>query len=182
MRRIFAMLLALVALAAVAVPAATANGTRPIELSLELDNADIFDHHLTEACGTVVTAVISGVWHRKVFPGEAAHERASFDGNITWLAEATGKTYSSALSTRERIDYPEGIGIGMPARITSTGRHGGVFPLGSNPPPGKGTLVYDAIVIAVDDTGVPYPFAVGEPISMKGNFERETERICAALA
>jgi hypothetical protein len=185
--RILAALLALVAIAAVTAPTAAADRNRPLRTSLELQ-LDIFDPYLTEACGTEVTANLSGLLEKKVFVGNedgahgvAAHEIDTFRGEITWFAEDTGKSYSSALVNRLRIDYPEGIDLFAPARITVTGRHGGTFPIGGGPP-GRGTLVYDAIIFAVDDEGFPYTFVTGDPISMSGNFERTTRRICAALA
>ena len=70
-----------------------------------------------------------------------------------------------------RIDYPEGIELWKPARVTVTGLHGGTFPIGGGPAGKLGTLVYDATVYATDDEGFPYWFTEGGPSSMSGNFE-----------
>jgi len=175
-----AVLLALLAVAAVAAPAAAADRNGPIRTSLELE-LNIYDQYLTEACGTEVVADLSGLLEKKVVVGKtAAHEVVTFNGQIRWIARNTGTSYSSSLVNRMQIEYPEGIELWKPARVTVIGRHGGTFPIGGGPA-GKGTLVYDATVYAVDDEGFPYWFVEGDPISMSGNFERETQRICAAL-
>jgi hypothetical protein len=93
----------------------------------------------------------------------------------------TGNSYSSALVNRLRIDFPEGLDLFKPATIKVTGHHGGTFPIGGGPP-GGGTLVYNGLVYAIDDDGIPYWAVEGDPISMGGNFDGTTRRICAALA
>ena len=81
---------------------------------------------------------------------------------------------------RTRVDFPEGIELFKPAHVTVTGSHGGTFPIGGGPA-GHGTLEYDAFVYAVDDEGFPYWDVLGGPTSMRGDFDRTADRICAAL-
>ena len=79
------------------------------------------------------------------------------------------------------MTFPEGVDFFKPARIVVTGRHGGTFPIGGGPP-GYGRLVYDGFIYSLDDEDVPYWATEGDPIATEGNFEKTTERICAALA
>jgi hypothetical protein len=185
LRRLRLALLAVVAIAAVTAPTAAANKYPPLKDSLELTDLDTFDLYVTIACDKEVSATISGVLERTLVfdnDGVADHQIETFDGTIRWYTE-DGKSYSSALENRTRIDFPEGVGYFNPAKITATAYHGG-SPLlvGTNPPPGRGTLVYNGFIYAVDDEGFVYAAADGDPISMSGNFARMTERICAALA
>lgn len=183
--RLRVVLLALIAIAAVTAPTAAANTYPPVTDSLELTELDTFDLYVTIACNKEVSAVISGVLERSLHfdnAGAADHQIETFNGTITWYTE-DGKSYASALENRTRIDFPEGVGYFNPATITATAYHGGnPLLVGTNPPPGRGTLVYNGFIYAVDDAGFVYVAADGDPISMSGNFARMTERICAALA
>ena len=182
LRRVRILLLALVAVAAVAAPAATA--TPPVRDSLELE-LELFDLNATTACGGIwVFANLEGVFERTLYfapDGSVDHQVETFQGRIEWFTRDTGKSYSSAISNKVRIDFPEGADLFKPAKITVTGMHGGVFPIGGGPA-GTGTLRYDGFVIASDDEGFQYWFAEGGPTSMSGNFEATNRRICAALA
>ena len=73
--------------------------------------------------------------------GDAAYELDTFDGRITWLNRANGKTYSDAIRSAIHIKYPEGVELFKPARVTVTGLHGGTFPIGGGQA-GLGVLVY----------------------------------------
>jgi hypothetical protein len=180
-----AVLLALVAFAAVAAPTAGANPADTIQSTLELDGMSIYDSALSSACGFVVVAELSGIEERKVVLGKgervAAHETASFRGEITWYAN--GKSYSDKLDSRTRVEYPEGIEeIFVPAKVTVTGTNGGTFPVGFGPP-GHGKFTYDAMVYATDwDTGMPYYFETSEPDWTGPGFEKATAKVCAALS
>jgi hypothetical protein len=103
------------------------------------------------------------------------------DGEITWYAPATGKTYSDELHNRSRIEYPQGVDDWpAPAHVTVTGSHGGTFPVGDGPP-GQGKFEYEAQIYSVDPDGFPYIFVDSEPTWTGGNFDRANEKICAAL-
>lgn len=78
-------------------------------------------------------------------------------------------------------EFPEGVDWFKPARITVTGTHGGVFPVGGGPA-GGGMLVYDGFIFGQDEEGFVYTAAEGAPISSSGGFEAATQRICEALA
>lgn len=182
--RVRLALLALVAVAAVTAPTAAANTYPPIRSSLELVDLGIFDLYTTTACGKEVLATISGVHERKlVFDSDGVADRQieTFDGRITWFTRDGGKSYSSALVNRTRVDFPEGVDLFQPAKITVTSFAGSTFPVGDLRP-GRGTLVYDAFIYAVDDEGFVYTATEGDPISTSANFLDLTPRICAALA
>jgi hypothetical protein len=185
--RALVAVLALAAIAAVAASAASAEQSRQLRMSEEV-HLNIYDSYLSGACGFEVVAELSGLDERKLVLAKEGSDSApafeveTFVGEITWYARETMKPYTAPLVNRLKIDYPEGVELWKPARITVTGQNGGTFPIGGGPA-GKGTLVYDATVYAVDwDTGFPYWFVNGGPISQSGNFERETARICAALS
>jgi hypothetical protein len=182
LRRLRILLLALVAVAAVAAPAATA--TPPVSDSLDLE-LELFDLSATTACGGIwVFANVEGVIERRLYfasDGSVSHQIETFQGRIEWFTRDSGKSYSSALVNKVRIDFPEGTDLFKPAKITVTGMHGGVFPIGGGPA-GTGTLHYDGFVYASDDAGFQYWATDGGPTSMSGNFEATNRRICAALA
>jgi hypothetical protein len=182
--RTFALLLALAAVVAVAAPAASANYTPPLRSSEEV-SLEIYDAHLSQACDTEVFATLSGVYERKLVLGQAEGDAAygvdTFAGQITWFSRTSGKSYSDGIRSKLQIQYPEGVELFAPARVTVTGRHGGTFPIGGGPA-GYGVLVYDATVYAIDDQGFAYWFVNGDPISAGGNFDATAARICAALA
>jgi hypothetical protein len=179
---------AVVAIAAVAAPTAAtaaADAQRVLTTTIQIPRLEIHDAYLSNACGLDVSARISGRLDKKVVFDDAdenapARESDWFVGRITWFTDA-GKSYSSTFANRSRIEYPEGIGLFKPARIKLTGAHGGTFPIGDGPP-GRGLLVYDAFVYAIDEAGFPLTAVLGDPIEQDGNFEGATARICAALS
>ena len=181
--RTLLLLLALAALAAVVAPAASAGGQAPLRSSEKVE-LNIYDAYLSQQCGVEVVATLSGTERRTIYRGRTAtspaHELTTFDGRITWLARATGKTYTDRMASLLHISYPEGIEIWKPARVTVTGQHGGTFPIGGGPA-GTGVLVYDATIYA-EDQGFPYWFVNGDPIVQRGTFDWTTKRICARLA
>lgn len=180
--RMIRLLLALVALAAVIAPAASAHGQAPLRSSEKVE-LNIYDAHLSQACGQEVVATLSGTERRTIFSGRTAtspaHELTTFDGRITWQAPATGRSYSDRMASLLTITYPEGIELFKPARVTVTGQHGGTFPIGGGPA-GTGVLVYDATVYAEAD-GFPYWFVNGDPTFQRGTFDATAKRICARL-
>jgi hypothetical protein len=184
LRRMPTVVLMAVALGAVAAPAATAHDERPLKESLGVA-ISLYDLHLSGACDTDVTAEVTGTLEKKLYPskvpGGPAHELDTFRGEITWSSAATGKSYTSRMRNKQLIEYPEGIDLFAPVRVTVTGRHGGTFPIGGGPP-GRGILVYDASIVMVEDGGFPFWFVNGDPTFASGNFDRATERICAALS
>ena len=179
-RRTLALVLALAAVAAVAAPVAAAHA--PLRSSEEV-NLNIYDAYLSQQCGVEVVATLSGTEVRRIHRGHdaasPARELPTFDGEITWLARATGKSYTDRMSSVLHISYLEGIELFKPARVTVTGRHGGTFPIGGGPA-GSGVLVYDATVYA-EDQGFPYWFVDGDPIFQHGTFAWATKRICDRL-
>jgi hypothetical protein len=179
--RIRILLLALVALAAVTAPAASAQP--PVQDSLELE-LGIFDLHASITCDKWVSADLSGVSERRLYfkdDGSIDRQVETFRGRITWYTRDSDKSYSSAIVNKSLIEFPEGVDLFKPVRITVTGMHGGVFPIGGGSA-GTGTLVYDGFMYAQDDEGFVYTAVEGDPISMSGNFEATNRRICEALA
>lgn len=180
--RMLALLLTVAAVAAVAAPVAAARPHAPLRSSEEV-NLNIYDAHLSQQCGVEVVATLSGTQERRIDRGRTAtspaRELTTFDGKITWLARASGKSYTDRMSSVLHISYPEGIELFKPARVTVIGRHGGTFPIGGGPA-GTGILVYDATVYA-EDQGVPYWFVNGDPVSQHGNFAGTARRICDRL-
>ena len=65
---------------------------------------NIYDAYLSNACGVEVVATLTATEERTVFPGadedSPASERTTYDGDITWLAPASGATYSDELKSR----------------------------------------------------------------------------------
>jgi hypothetical protein len=181
-QRTLALILALVAAAAIATPVAAAHRSTPLRSSEDV-NLNIYDAHLSRQCGLEVVATLSGTEVRRIYRGYDAaspvRELTTFDGKITWLARATGKSYTDRMSSVLHISYPQGIELFKPARVTVTGRHGGTFPIGGGPA-GTGILVYDATVYA-EDQGFPYWFVNGDAVVQRGTFSWTTRRICAQL-
>jgi ABC-type transport system substrate-binding protein len=187
--RLRVALLALVAIAAVTAPAASANSTPPLRSTLEME-LEIFDLHLTTACGGQwVFANVSFVQERKLVfdaDGVGAREVATMDGEITWFTRDSGKSYTSKLVNKTEIEYPEGIDLFAPAKVTVTVYHGNTFPVGIGLP-GRGTVTYDAFVlVSGDEDELPYWDVLGDPTSMNARFAatmaENAQRICAALA
>jgi hypothetical protein len=181
-RLTLALVLALAAVATVVAPIAAAGAHAPLRSSEEV-NLNIYDAYLSQRCGVEVVATLSGTEVRRIYRGRdaasPARELTTFEGKITWLARATGKSYADRMSSVLHISYPEGIELFKPARVTVTGRHGGTFPIGGGPA-GSGILVYDATVYA-EDQGFPYWFVNGDPVFQRGTFASTTKRICAQL-
>jgi hypothetical protein len=180
-KRLTTTLLAVLAVVALAAPA----GATTASPSLPEYEFEIFDLHLTTACGgTWVFANVSFTEDVKVHRDESGNvERLKITtrGEIEWFTRGTGKSYTEELYNRTVVTFPEGVDYFKPARITVTGRNGGAFPIGGGPP-GHGTLVYDGFIFGLDDEDVPYWTTEGDPVSAEGNFAKETARICAALA
>jgi hypothetical protein len=180
MHRLRIALLALVAVAAVAAPAASAAPPLTASFPLELE---LYDADTSIACGADVFADLSGVVETRVHyakDGSIARQVETFHGRITWFTRSGERSYSSAIANRAVIDFPEGVGWFNPVRVTVTGTHGGVFPIGGGPA-GAGTLVYDGFMYSEWD-GIVYWATDWEPLSVSGDFTRAAGRICAALA
>jgi hypothetical protein len=183
-KRLTIALLALLAVVALAAPAGATTDPTAGSSVLEMD-LEIFDLHLTSACGGAwVFADVSFRLEQTVHrdrSGNVERLKETVRGEITWFTRGTGKSYTSELDSKTIVTFPEGVDFGKPAHITVTGRNGGTFPIGGGPP-GYGTLVYDGFIVTVFDDGVPYWASEGDPVSAEGNFANTTERICAALA
>jgi hypothetical protein len=178
--------LAVVAVLAVIAPTANAGKDRTLEESFTLTELGIHDSWLTRACGFEVNATVSGTFERKLVIGTgrktAAHETSKFDGHIAWIAEESGKTYSDEIENTSRIEYPEGVDdYGLPANVTVTGTHAGVFPVGDGPP-GHGKFEYEAGFLIGGPDELPFVFATSEGTWDRKSFDRATEKICAKLA
>jgi hypothetical protein len=183
LNRIRILLLALVALAAVAAPAAVANPNGPIRSSFELPQLELFDLSTSTVCGQDVFANVSGTVDRTLYfdkDGNATHQIEAFHGGIEWFTRGSGKSYRAALVNRVRIDFLTTNELFEPVKVTVTGHHGGVFPIGGGPA-GNGTLVYDGFVYAHDEE-FAFWATDGDPIETRGNFHTTARRICAALA
>jgi hypothetical protein len=177
--------LAVVAVLAVIAPTANAGKDRTIRGSYTFENLQVGDSYLSNACGFGVDAFVSGTLDGKLVLGTErnpeAHETLKFDGEITWFAESTGKSYTDEARSTSRIEFPEGVDdYGLPAHVTVTGSHGGLFPVGDGPP-GHGRFEYDAgFLIGLPDE-LPFVFATSEGTWDGRGFERATEKICAKL-
>lgn len=178
--------LAVVAVLAVIAPTANAGKERIIQNSYTFDQLRIGDGYLSNACGFYVEAYVSGTLDGKLVLGTdrnpMAHETLKFEGQITWFAESTGKSYADDIRNTSKIDFPEGVGeYGLPAHVTVTGSHGGTFPVGDGPP-GHGRFEYDAGFLPGALDGLPFVFAVGEGSWDAKSFDRTTDKVCAALS
>jgi hypothetical protein len=178
--------LAVVAVLAVIAPTANAGKDRTVTGSYTFDRLQVGDAYLTNACGFRVDAFVSGTLDGKLVLGTdrdpAARETLKFDGVITWFSEETGKTYTDDAHSTSRIEFPEGVGdYGLPAHVTVTGSHAGLFPVGDGPP-GHGRFEYDAGFLIGGPDELPFVFATGEGTWDGRSFERATEKICAKLA
>jgi hypothetical protein len=179
--------LAVVAVLAVIAPTANAAQDRPLRHTFTLEQIGFADTWLTNACGFEVNVVVGGTFEEKLELGNdrnpAAHETSKFDGDITWIAEASGKTYSDEIHNTSKIDYPDGVGeYGLPAHVTVTGSHAGTFPVGGGPP-GHGKFEYEAgFLLGGLPDDFPFVFATSEGTWTGKSFERATEKICSALS
>lgn len=168
-------LAAALATGALILPAAAPAGpplTDRYPVEAEFDSVE-----LSDACGLPVTIAFVGTFAIKVFtaPDGSVREIDTQPGTKVTFSSATG---SSALpfSASLHADYPEGVAIGAPARLSLTGRSFGTDDLAG---PGSGRLVLEGTVVAVED-GFPFT-RFTELISTSGQFTRDTARICAAL-
>ena len=117
--RALGVVLTLAAIAVAVAPEASAHRNQPLR-STETFTLDIYDSYLSRACGVEVVATLEVTERRNVFLGadEAApaRELTTYDGDITWLARASGATYSDKLKSTLEIAYPQGIELWKPAR------------------------------------------------------------------
>ncbi len=174
MIRLFA-LIAVVLVAAVAVPLSTASA--PIRVEYELEDVSFPDPYLTSACGTAVDVTINGKLTIALFlkRGVATHEEDTLTGTITYSAGPKAVTHT--LSSVSHARYPEGAEEGAQATVVVTGKGGGSIVGG---PPGSGRVAFDAEIVFVDVDGIPVTAPVSE-LDLKGNFEGMTTRVCDAL-
>ena len=78
------------------------------------------------------------------------------------------------------IEFPEGVGYESGADH-GHGDHGGISPSAAGRP--EPDLVYDGFIWSPPGKGEFVLWAAeGDPISMSGNFEVATQRLCDALA
>src|SRR4051812_15123149 len=187
MTRIRILLLALVACLAVLAPTAASAKGGPISDSFDL-SLELFDLNATTYCGGLqIFANLDGTIDRRLYfgkDGKPAYQIEAFHGRIEWFTRGSGKSYSSSIVNRTRIDFVGGTDeFFTPVVVTTTGEHGGVFPIGGGPA-GHGTLVYDGFWYGQDDEGFLYWSTESSPapVSMSGNFETTNRRICNALS
>jgi hypothetical protein len=171
--------LILAAIVVAEAPEASGRNNPPLR-STETFTLNIYGSYLSSACGVEVVATLTATQRRNVYLGaneaSPATEITTYEGEITWLARASGATYSDNLNSTLTIAYPQGIEIWKPARVTVVGRNGGTFPIGGGPA-GTGILVYNATVYASYE-GFPYWFTDGDPVYQLGSFDLTTRRIC----
>jgi hypothetical protein len=162
--------------------AAMANA--PIRQSFMLNDATFPDAYLSDACGTTVLDTVSVTINVTVFFDTSGTAVAEVDtvtrGTITFSAPATDKSVSSVMTGVSHATYPEGIAVGAPAPTTITGAN--AASLTGVAPPGEGRIVADAVVVAVDPSGVPFTaFGTDDIVSMNGTFAKTTDKVCDAL-
>lgn len=183
MRRIATLLLAVLAIAAVAVPAASAKPRPDDTAHLDID-LEIFDLATSTACNADVFANVSvsitSRLHRDR-SGAVDSMDETYRGKIQWFTRGTGKSYSSTIEALVHNEFPEGVDFFKPAKITVVGKNGGVFPIGGGPA-GTGILRYNGFIYTVGDDDRPYVTTDGDPVWKLGDFALATKRICAALA
>ena len=179
------LLLALVALAAVVAPAASAHGQARAVAVVGEGGAE----HLRRLPEPGVrqsrsSPTLSGTERRTIYRGRTAtspaHELTTFDGRITWQV-AGDRQVVHATAWRACCTSPTRRASSSSSRPASrsSGQHGGTFPIGGGPA-GTGVLVYDATVYAEAD-GFPYWFVNGDPTFQRGTFDATAKRICARL-
>ena len=146
-----------------------------------MTDATFPDAYLSEACGTDVLDTVNGTLTVMLFSaGGTAREVDTLHGTITYTAPATGNSVTLTEASSSHALYPEGIAVGNPAVVKVTGLNGGSIT--GVAPPGGGSIVADATIIAIDPSGIPLTFFPPEGISsMSGNFAHATAEICAAL-
>jgi hypothetical protein len=183
MKRIATLVFAVLAIAAVAVPAASAKPQSGDTAHLDID-LEIFDLATSTACDADVFANVSVSITSRIHrdrTGAVDSLDETFHGTIQWFTRGTGKSYSSNLEVLVHSEFPEGVDFFKPAKITVIGKNGGVFPIGGGPA-GTGILHYDGFIYTVGDDDRPYVTTEGDPIWKVGDFTSTTNRICAALA
>ena len=184
MKRIALLVVAVLAIAAVAIPAAGARSQQPGDTThLDID-LEIFDLATSTTCNADVFANVSVSITSRVQrdrTGAVVSLDETYHGRIQWFTRGTGKSYSSNIEALVHSEFPEGVDFFKPAKITVIGKNGGVFPIGGSPA-GAGVLVYDGFIYSVGDGDYPYVTTDGDPILKLGDFSSTTKRICAALA
>ena len=161
---------------AVIAPTANAGKDRTLKSTFELPQLNIYDPALSERCGFEVVGLVEGTFEKKLVlgigAGNAARETERFKGEITWIARASGKSYSDEIEATSKIDYPEGTDDWpLPAHVTVTGSNGGTFPFDGGLP-GNGKFEYDAQIYSVSPDGFPYIFATSTPDFSGKSFQR----------
>jgi hypothetical protein len=175
-------LVLLLLVAAVVVPAAGANA--PIRQTFTLSDVTFPDAYLSDACGTTVLDTVSVTITVAVFVDTNGTAVAEVDtvtrGTITYSAPATDNSVSSVMNGVSHATYPEGIAVGASAPTTITGVN--TASLTGVAPPGDGRVVANAVVVALDPSGVPFTaFGTDDIVSMNGTFGKTTDEICDAL-
>ena len=144
----------------------------PVEGEFVLDG-------ISAACGVPVTVGVEGTFSVTVFldrNGVTTREIDTQPGTKLTYSSAGGEItipFSGVLHTT----YPEGAVVGAPARLDLTGNTG---PFGDLVPLGSGRVVFDGVVVETDG---PFAFTrFTSVVSASGNFTRQLDRICQALA
>lgn len=176
-RAFLAALLAVVVL----VPAAAANA--PIRQHFTFSDFTFPDPYLSEACGTEILSTIGGTFDVRLFVDTTGTGVSEVDtvtrGTITWTNPDTDASVSSTIAAMSHAVYPDGIFVGARAPLRISGTNGGAIT--GFAPPGNGSIVVDAEIVAVDG-GIPITaFDTGDIVAMSGNFENRTAEVCDAL-
>jgi hypothetical protein len=134
------------------------------------------------ACGFPVILSADGMLDVTVHtnPDGSVLEQDVFPGlTITVSAPSTGRSFSHVFGPTMYV-YPDGVFIGAPAVITSTGVRGDAPGI----PPDAGRVVSPGVVVDVIPDLGPITVPTGPPVSQTGNFEDPAvivAAICAAL-
>jgi hypothetical protein len=158
-----------------------AKAAPPQRFTLELTDVTFPDAYLSDACGTEVLDTVNGTLTAMLFSaGGTVREVDTLHGTITYAAPATGNSITLTEASSSHAVYPEGIAVGSPAVVRISGQNGGSIT--GVAPPGSGTIVANATIVAVDPSGIPLTaFGPQDIVSLNGNFAQATAEICAAL-
>jgi hypothetical protein len=168
------------ALISVSAPVASGAAPRRAEMSVDVTFPDPV---MSSICGTTVFERLAGTLKASVFLDQSGTPIREVDtqpsATITYTASATGRSISFPFAVVLHTRYPDGVSSGSPAVVTLTGNIGSLTGVA---PAGSGRLVFNAVVLGVDQNGIPATQLVGAPISEQGNFTQRPDAICDALS
>lgn len=153
---------------------------RVIHAEATINDATFHDAYLTARCGFDVNDTLSAHTTATGYLGGNGRVVSEFDtwnGTWTYSAPATGKSVVRPLNLTVTSSYGDGAVEGGSGVATATGQGAGTY-LGG--PAGSGTYSATVQVVAFDVSGIPFTVITGV-VSSRGEFDRGTRAVCAAL-